>query len=151
MNRLGVLLCVALFAAHPLAEADCFAAAAAFHHVNPLILRAIALVESGDKPPTVTNRNSNGSIDYGRMQINSIHLPELARYGVTKSDLFDACTSIYTGAWILRRNIDKYGNTWAAVGAYNSATPYLRDRYAEKVMRMVQRLVAAGYTDGLSR
>ncbi len=151
MNKMKALLGAALIAVQPVAQAGCFTAAAAFHHVNPLILRAIALVESGGQPPTVTNRNSNGSVDYGRMQINSIHLPELAKYGVTKSDLFDACKNIYTGAWILRRNIDRYGNTWAAVGAYNSATPYLRDRYAEKVMKMVQRLIAAGYTDGLAR
>ncbi|WP_249215608.1 lytic transglycosylase domain-containing protein [Burkholderia contaminans] len=60
------------------ALADCFDDAASFHHVNPVILRAIAIVESGGKTDA-TNRNSNGSVDYGMMQINSIHLPSLGQ------------------------------------------------------------------------
>lgn len=140
-------LCVPLLISVPgLAFADCFDDAASFHHVNPLILRAIGIVESGNRPE-VTNRNSNGSIDYGLMQINSIHLPELANYGIGKADLFNGCKSVYLGAWILRQSIDKYGNTWAAIGSYNSSTPVYRDRYAAKVQSVVNYLLAHGYAD----
>ncbi|WP_321935631.1 lytic transglycosylase domain-containing protein [Paraburkholderia sp. J8-2] len=138
-------LLTALFANS--ASADCFDDAASFHHVNPLILRAIAIVESQGNP-NATNQNANGSVDMGEMQINSIHLAELARYGMGAADLYDGCKSVYTGAWILRREIDRYGNTWAAIGAYNSATPYYRDRYAAKVKSVVDRLLARGYNDG---
>lgn len=135
-----------LFLLSGVASADCFHDAASFHRVNPVILRAIAIVESGGRPDA-TNRNRNGSVDYGMMQINSIHLPELARYGVGVSDLYDGCKSVFTGALILRRSIDKYGNTWAAIGSYNSATPYFRDRYAAKVKSVVNYLLAHGYAD----
>ncbi|PLZ00485.1 lytic transglycosylase [Burkholderia sp. WAC0059] len=137
-------LALACLAAAPAARADCFDDAALYHHVNPLILRAIAMVESNDTPSAV-NHNTNGSYDLGEMQINSTHLPELEHYGMTSGDLFDSCKSIYTGAWILRRMMDKYGNTWDAIGAYNSSTPYYRDRYAAKVQAAVRKLLAAGY------
>lgn len=135
-----------LFLLSSAAFADCFHDAASFHRVNPLILRAIAIVESGGRPDAI-NRNRNGSVDYGMMQINSIHLPELARYGIGVSDLYDGCKSVFTGALILRRSVDKYGNTWAAVGSYNSATPYFRDRYAAKVKAVVEFLLTHGYAD----
>ncbi|WP_321816723.1 MULTISPECIES: lytic transglycosylase domain-containing protein [unclassified Paraburkholderia] len=128
------------------AFADCFDDAASFHHVNPTILRAIAIVESGGRP-NVTNVNSNGSVDYGMMQINSIHLPELAKFGISKSDLYDGCKSVYLGAWILEQSIQKYGNTWDAIGSYNSATPVYRDRYAAKVKNVVQYLISHGYAN----
>jgi lysozyme-related protein Hpa2 len=142
-------LCVVLTALLPSAAfADCFDDAASFHHVNPLILRAIAIVESGGRPDA-TNTNGNGSVDYGMMQINSIHLPELARYGIGKADLYNGCKSVYMGAWILRQSIDKYGNTWAAIGSYNSATPYYRDRYAAKVKSVVSYLLTHGYSEAV--
>jgi len=139
---LGVMLLALLAPRH--AWADCFGDAAEYHHVNPLVLRAIALVESGGNPNAL-NRNRNGSYDLGEMQINSIHQPELARYGVSPPDLLDACKNIYIAAWILRRAMDKYGNTWQAIGAYNSATPRYRDRYAARVQEAVRTLLAAGY------
>lgn len=122
------------------AYADCFDDAAAFHRVNPTILRAIAIVESGGRAAAV-NHNANGSIDYGEMQINSIHLGELAQYGMSRDDLFDGCKSVYTGAWILRKSINKYGNTWAAIGSYHSATPVYRDQYAAKVKAVAEQLL----------
>lgn len=126
------------------ARADCFDDAAQYHRVNPLVLRAIALVESRGNAHAL-NRNKNGSFDVGEMQINSIHQPELARYGISPPDLYDACKNIYIAAWILRRSMDKYGNTWDAIGAYNSATPRYRNRYAARVQRAVKTLIAAGY------
>lgn len=126
------------------AHADCFADAARYHQVNPLILRAIAVVETGGKADAI-NRNRNGSYDLGELQINSIHQAELARYGIAPPDLMDACKNIYIGAWILRKAMDKYGNTWEAIGAYNSATPVYRDRYARRVQQAVRALLDAGY------
>jgi lysozyme-related protein Hpa2 len=144
MPRINLaLVCACLLFKLTSAHADCFDDAASYHRVNPTILRAIAIVESGGKPAAI-NRNANGSVDFGEMQINSAHLPELARFGMSETDLFDACKSIYTGAWILRKEMDKYGNTWAAVGAYHSATPYLRDTYAEKVKGIAEQLAKYG-------
>ncbi|MGF6440611.1 lytic transglycosylase domain-containing protein [Paraburkholderia youngii] len=145
LSRLNSALAVfALTLTATTASADCFDDAASFHHVNPTILRAIDIVESGGKPWAV-GHNTNGTVDIGAMQINSIHLAELARYGMTKEDLFDGCKSIYTGAWLLRRSIDRYGNTWQAIGTYHSSTPTLRDQYAAKVKAIAEQLERLGY------
>ena len=110
----------------------CFLAAAERHTVNPDILRAIASVESSNRPHAV-NRNPNGSYDYGLMQINSIHLPELAKYGIGRHDLMEPCVSIHVAAFLLSRHMRRFGNTWDAIGAYQSVTEGIRQAYAQKV------------------
>jgi len=37
-----------------------------------------------------THRNANGSVDRGLLQVNSVHLPWLAAYGLTAADLVTA-------------------------------------------------------------
>ncbi len=118
------------------AHADCFDAAARYQQVNPWILRAIAWTESHNQPLAL-HRNADGSIDYGIMQINSQHLAVLAQYGVTTKTLLDGCPNVYVAAWYLRHEMDKYGNTWAAVGSYHSETPTLRDQYAHQIMAVL--------------
>ena len=118
------------------AMADCFDDAAKYHNVNPWILRAIAAVESGFKPVTIA-RNTDGSLDRGMTGINSVHLPQLARYGITAGDLLDGCKSVYVAAWHLRNRINERGNTWEAVGTYHSKTPSKRDVYTNKIRRVI--------------
>ncbi|WP_175872441.1 lytic transglycosylase domain-containing protein [Burkholderia sp. BCC0397] len=127
-----VALCVWLACAATAAHADCFESAAAYHGVNPMILRAIANVESRGNPQAI-HRNKNGTTDIGELQINSIHLRELAAFGIRAKDLLDECVNVYVAAWHLRKQIAAYGNTWDAVGAYHSRSPRLRDEYARLV------------------
>ena len=126
------MLALALCAALP-AHA-CWDEAAARYHLNSAVLYAIAETESGLNPLAV-GRNKNGSRDIGLMQINSAWLPKLAEYGISERDLFQPCTSIHVGAWLLARNIYRYGYTWEAVGAYNAVTPSKRNAYVKKVQR----------------
>ena len=112
----------------------CWDDAAARYQVSSTLLHAIARTESGLNPQAI-GRNRDGSRDIGLMQINSGWLPTLARHGIREQDLFDACTSIHVGAWILAHNIARYGYTWEAVGAYNATSPPLRQAYAAKVRR----------------
>lgn len=140
---ISVLFGVALSSAAITARADCFDDAAAYHHVNPWILRAIAARESGFKPNIVV-RNSNNTVDIGQAGINSVHLPELARYGIAQADLLDGCKSTYVSGWHLAKKIRKFGNSWQAVGAYNSETPRLRDIYAEKIRAIIEFWIARG-------
>jgi len=114
------------------AFADCFDDAASYHHVNADVLRAIAWEESNNRADA-RRTNTNGSVDYGLMQINSVHLDTLARFGIGTEDLMVACKNVYIAAWHLQRQMAKYGNTWAAIGAYHSATPALRDAYASRI------------------
>ncbi|PLZ02017.1 BapC protein [Burkholderia sp. WAC0059] len=120
------------------ARADCFDDAASYQKVNPLILRAIAWQESHNQPDAM-HRNANGSTDYGVMQINSIHLRALAQYGISSNTLMQPCKNVYIAAWHLRQEMNKYGNTWAAVGAYHSETPSLRDQYARQIADILHR------------
>jgi soluble lytic murein transglycosylase-like protein len=134
MKRTVLILAVSLASlACANARADCFDEAARYQKVNPLILRAIAWQESHNRPDAM-HKNANGSTDYGLMQINSIHLPKLAQYGISSDTLMEPCKSVYIAAWHLRQKMNKYGNTWAAVGAYHSETPSLRDHYAHQIV-----------------
>lgn len=107
--------------------------------MSPVVLQAIAWQESHGNASAV-HRNANGSIDYGMMQFNSVHLPVLARYGVSAGDLMNPCANIFVAAWHLHKMMVKYGNTWTAIGAYHSETPAERDRYARSIKPIVWRI-----------
>ena len=106
----------------------CIAAAADYHGVNPYLLRAILMVESQLNPKAV-NINKNGTRDIGVAQINSIHLPVLQSHGIKENHLMDACVNTYVGAWLLRKQIARYGMNWFGVAAYHSVTPDKNFRY----------------------
>ncbi|AIO22427.1 lytic transglycosylase domain-containing protein [Burkholderia cepacia] len=129
----SIVAAVMVIAASP-AHADCLDDAAAFHRVNPRLLRVIAQHESGMRPNAV-NRNTNGSEDIGLMQINTSWLPTLSRYGIRREHLFNSCVSAYVGAWILASNVRRFGPNWKAVGAYNAVTPSKQLVYASAIYR----------------
>lgn len=120
----------------------CWQEAANRYQVDPALLHAIARTESGLNPAAI-NRNRNGSIDIGLMQINSAWLPTLAKYGISTQDVWEPCTNIHVGAWVLAQNMQKLGVNWDAVGAYNASTPAKRAAYAWKVYRNL-----ANHNDG---
>lgn len=126
MKKLIPFLLSLLYA--PLSYADCIQEASQFHTVNPTVLRAIILVESGGKAHTIS-KNSNDTYDYGVGGINSVLLPELKTYGIAPTDLMNACVNVYVTAWHLRKKIAQHGNTWYGIAAYHSATPYYNNRY----------------------
>lgn len=125
----------------------CWEEAATWYRVNPYLLYAIAKTESGLNPSAI-NRNKNGSYDIGLMQINSSWLPTLRKYGVEEKDLYDACTSIQVGAWILAQNMQRMGVTWEAVGAYNARDPAKRIKYALKVRKNLPEAALAEQAQG---
>ena len=125
-------IALALCAAFP-AQA-CWDAAAQRYQLSSALLYAIARTESGLNPLAI-GRNGNGSRDIGLMQINSAWLPTLASHGITERALFEPCTNIEVGAWILAGKVSRLGYTWDAVGAYNAQNPTLRRAYVEKVRR----------------
>lgn len=116
------------------ANAFCFEEAGNYYGISPQLLWSIAKTESNFNPNAV-NRNTNGSYDYGVMQINTIWSKKL---GKTWGELSDPCTNVKVGAWILAQCIQDYGHTWRAVGCYNSRTPSKGDKYAAKVFRVIQ-------------
>ena len=134
--RVGWIVAISLIATIP-AHA-CWEQAGERYGVSPELLYAIARTESGLDPQAV-GRNRNGSRDLGLMQINSAWLPRLATHGIAERDLFDPCTSIHVGAWILAGNVQRLGYTWEAVGAYNAANPARRRAYAERIYRQLNK------------
>lgn len=107
---------------------QCIAGASQYHSVSAQVLKAIVRHESRGRAGTVT-QNSNNTIDVGLTGINSVHFAELRQKGVAPEHLLDECVSVYVGAWKYAKKVYKYGNTWRAVGAYHSETPYYNSRY----------------------
>ena len=118
----------------------CFAQAGQHYGIHPALLEAVARHESNLNPRAI-GRNTNGSVDIGLMQINTQHLPTLARAGISREHLFDPCTNIAVGAWVLAGAIRRHGMTWEAVGAYNSSIPTRRRWYAGKVAAQLVRVL----------
>lgn len=132
---LFVAFASAAHAGQPRTMMDCFNEAGRTYKVPPMILQAIAWVESRyDR--NAENYNTNGSIDMGVMQINSLWLEPLAEYGIETRHLYNACFNINVAAWILRKQINEVGYNWQAVAHYHSRTPERGENYARKVARV---------------
>ncbi|HET6160586.1 MAG TPA: lytic transglycosylase domain-containing protein [Dongiaceae bacterium] len=132
---LMVAFASAAHAAEPRTMMDCFNEAGQTYKVPPLLLQAIAWVESRyDK--NANNYNTNGSTDMGVMQINSLWLEPLSEYGIKKKHLYNACFNINVAAWILRKQINEVGYNWQAVAHYHSRNADRGDSYARKVARI---------------
>ena len=114
------------------ARASCIDDAATRYRIPASLIRAVAKVESSGNPYAV-NRNRDGTFDLGYMQINSRWIPSLRKYAITERSLFDLCTNVYVGAWIMAQNINRLGYGWDAVGAYNATTYRKRILYAHRV------------------
>jgi len=115
---------------------ECIAAAARHHRVNEHVLAALAWHESRYNAAAV-GRNTDGSVDIGAFQINSVHLPQLRRHGVDERHLFDPCLSAYVAAWHYARQVRDLGYSWEAVGAYNARTPAKRQAYVRRIQRQL--------------
>jgi soluble lytic murein transglycosylase-like protein len=110
----------------------CFEEAGELYGISPLLLWAIAGVESNFDARAL-NWNPDGSYDFGLMQINSFWAEVIGMRNWLR--LGDPCTNVKTGAWILSRCIESYGYTWEAVGCYNARSSEKRARYANRIYR----------------
>lgn len=92
-----------------------FMEAAEKYNVPVSMLKAIAKTESNFNIYAVNDKNKNGTVDRGIMQINSIHLNE----NLTAEDLFDPRINIMMGAKIYKMCFNKYKNELKALNCYN--------------------------------
>jgi soluble lytic murein transglycosylase-like protein len=130
-----ILIASILLTLSSAAFANPFIEASERYKVDAWLLYAIAKHESGLNPYAV-NRNKNGSVDVGVMQINSIHFPTLAKLGIPKESLWNPETNIQVGAWVLAQCIQKHGYTTNALNCYNGDKT---GRYSEKVMAIFKK------------
>jgi len=106
----------------------CVMQAAAYYNAHPDIIRAVLLAEDGKVGHI--RKNKDGSFDMGPMQINSVHLPELATYGINQEMLTNnGCLNIHIGTYYLQKEIITTPDFWYGVGRYHSKTPSLNARY----------------------
>lgn len=137
------------------AGAFCFKEAGQRYKVDPLLLQAIGVQESGLRQGA-TNKNYDRqgkllSTDYGVMQINTINANRLVKMGLIAhpDDLLkDACFNVQSGAWVLAQHLRVCGNTWRCLGSYNAGfhssagQEAKRLRYAQSVRAIYNRLRA---------
>jgi hypothetical protein len=145
LASVGLLTGMAVSALAQAAQTDCVGLAADRYGLPVSLIHAILEVEGGSVDQAV--RNTNGTEDLGPMQINTIWLPRLAPYGITRQQLqHDRCINILVGSWILARQLktakDMEGpaqrRVWWGIGAYHSRTPEHNVKYALKVWRALR-------------
>jgi hypothetical protein len=88
-----------------------YALAAGFPQSEIPTAVAVALAESGGNPGAVNRANSNGSVDYGLFQINTVHGALL-----TQGDKFDPAANARMAFTVYSRA----GNKWTPWSVYKS-------------------------------
>lgn len=117
----------------------CIVRAAAHYGAHPDIIRAVVRTEGGKVGKI--RYNKDGSFDMGPMQINSVHLPELAKYGITQTSLTnDECLNIHIGTYYLQKHIVTAPHFWNGVGRYYSKTPTKNVSYQHRVWSNLEKL-----------
>lgn len=117
-------------------------AAKAYPGVSPLMLKTVLAVEGGQVG--TIRKNTDGSLDLGPGQINTVHLKDIAKeFGYTARDILqDPCKNIRISAWLLHKHLKKAdGSHWLAMGNYHSKTPEKRSIYLRKIAEAYTNLV----------
>lgn len=129
----------------PAAVAACMAMMSQIYGVPEPVIHGVATVEGGR--PGLVSKNSNGTADYGRMQINTVWLDDIASITGQSVDTVrqrvtdDDCYNIGVGTWILAKEIRRAdGDFWRGVGNYHSRTPARHQGYRRKVVDTIRRL-----------
>ena len=134
-----LLSLLVLFSVSQTANAFCFKEAEQRYGIPNGLLKAIANTESSLNPQALSHTN-----DIGLMQINKSWVPYLSRnFGISERKLWDPCTNVMVGAWILANEFKTKGRNWNAIGAYNARCAKLkgincyvaRQKYSMKVWK----------------
>ena len=114
----------------------CSIMAALDYQVPANIVLAVAELENGQ--PGRSSKNTDGTLDFGPLQFNTVYLAELhGKYGITRQDvLATGCYPYQLAAWRLHRHIahDPVGDIWTRAANYHSRTPRVNAVYRAKLM-----------------
>jgi soluble lytic murein transglycosylase-like protein len=116
----------------------CMLQAAQYYALPPRVLPSIQAVEGG--APGTVHRNSDGSLDLGVMQVNTLWVGPIANRihetpaAVQARLTNDACFNIAAAALILRGYLNESHDLLEAVGDYHSHTKLLNLAYRSHVV-----------------
>lgn len=120
---------------------ECILQSAVKRNVPAEVLLAIGSQEAGKEGSAI--RNSDGSVDLGRMGINSETVKDLARktvgYGTSIEAItyylrFDGCYNYDVAAYLLRGHLDSCTRDfWYCAARYHSKTLEKNLKYQEKI------------------
>ncbi len=114
---------------------ECINKAAITYQVPAELIIAVLKTENGRNG--MAKPNKNGTFDYGPMQINTVWLPTLRRYGYTKEMLqYNPCLNAWVGTWILGQRIASTPNLFRGIGAYHSYTENENMLYRQRVLKI---------------
>ena len=89
-------------------------------------------------------RSRGFSFDVGIMQINSYWLK---KYSILVEDVLDPQKNIAMGVWILGKEIQRYGLSWQAVGAYHTPLARNPERARQYAVNVISHMRAICETD----
>ncbi len=119
---------------------QCINIAAEHYHVPALLLISVLKTENGKNG--TASLNTNGTVDYGPMQINTVWLNKLNGYHITKADLqFNPCLNMQVGAWILSQRLAATLEISNGIGGYHSQNLSKAKPYASTVFKRYSNLV----------
>ncbi len=131
----------------PVPVVGCIKSAATAYRLPPAVVLILLSVEGGTLGQV--SPNSNGTVDIGPMQVNTVWVAAVARHwSATPSAAYLAlrdnfCANVEAGTWILRQGMDEArGDFWSGVGFYHSHNPEYKTDYLRKVLREALRLQA---------
>lgn len=120
---------------------ECINQAAIAFRVPAVIIASILTVENGKSGSATPN--SNGTYDYGSMQINTVWINKLNQYGYTKDEIQNnPCTNVWVGTWILSQKIAHGKDFWYGVGGYNSFHLAQNYRYQKEIVKKYYTLMS---------
>ena len=113
---------------------DLFFKYGALFNIPPELLWGIAKHESNFDPKAI-NYNTNGTIDIGLMQINSIHKEAIEAVNLSLDDLYNPKVSVYFASKILSKCLKRHGFTYQGLNCYNGRTT--NNNYHKKVLAQI--------------
>lgn len=92
------------------------------------------------------SKNTNETYDLGPMQINSVHVPQIASIlGKDEQTVYkllrdDGCFNAAVAAMLLRQHLDRDKDLRTAIGSYHSRTPSVREKYLNRIEDVARQL-----------
>ena len=125
-----------------------FVEAGRAYYLDPLLIKAHCVKESGLNPVAYNAKNWDKSVDIGLCQINSWWYPKMKEHGITPDMLTIPTISIYWAAYVINHNFSIGGINLNSIGAYNAGwkkeKQSARNKYAREVLAIYEQLKKGG-------